>query len=130
MTNQPSGGFLSEEARRSLYSDEVNRRFQEENRGSDLSPLGVARAINQLACVVGGRDYALQTNSLIEDPFARLESMTCLAADDLINAAQHGDTKALNQAQRKSQSLASLDVLAQVIRIGVDWDAVSAAMRL
>ena len=91
----------------------------------DMTPDGVAKAINQLACVLAGKDLSIATNDLITDPFARIRSMAESASTDLLTAAQSGDSKALNQAQRKTQSLTSLATLAEVIRLGTDWDAIN-----
>lgn len=90
----------------------------------DLTPDGVSKALNQLASVLGGRDLAVATNDLSSDPFARIQAIASAATQDLVEAAASGDSKALSQAQRKTQSLVSLATLAEVIRQGMDWDAI------
>lgn len=90
----------------------------------DLLPTQVTKAINQLASVLAGRDLAVETNHLSDRPWMRVESMEARAMSDLTTAAQDGDTKALNQAQRKVQSLGSLFTLTEFIRCYTDWDLV------
>ena len=70
------------------------------------------RALNQLACLISGRQVAIDTNHLDEDPIQRIEAMQSVAKDLLSCAAETGDMKALNQAQRKIESLTNLLVLA------------------
>ncbi len=79
----------------------------------DLTPHGVETALNQLASVLAGREMAIATNDLADQPIARIESMIDSAQSDLMTAGQLGDTKLLGQSQRKLQSLISLLTLAK-----------------
>ena len=85
---------------------------------------GVAKSLNQLACVLVGRDMSIATNELIDEPFERIDALVELVNAEFLTAAQSGDSRLLNQSQRKCQSLASLALLAYVIRTGTDWDRV------
>ena len=91
---------------------------------ADLSPEGVCAALNQIACVLAGRELALKTNDLADTPHLRIESMLQVASAQLIEAATAGDSKALNQATRKTQSLSSLMTLAELTTCHVDWSTV------
>lgn len=79
----------------------------------DLTPQGVTKALNQLASVLAGRELAVATNDLADQPIARIEAMIESAQADLMTAGQAGDTKLLGQSQRKLQSLISLLTLAK-----------------
>ena len=82
----------------------------------------VLKALNQLTSLVAGKDSAIATNHLAEDPAARLTEITTLTAQDLVKASTSGDVKALKQAQRKLESLTNLKTLATVLQEEVDWD--------
>ena len=84
----------------------------------------MVRALNQLASVLAGRDLAVATNDLQDTPHLRIDAMLQKASADLVEAAQAGDSKALNQATRKTQSLTSLMTLAELTCCHVDWDSV------
>ena len=76
------------------------------------------KGLNQLSCVIAGRETSLSTNDLVDDPLKRLLKMQAITALELQKAAADGDTKALNQAQRKVQSLASLVAMVDFARPG------------
>lgn len=78
----------------------------------------IAKALNQLVSVLSGRGYATATNHLSHDPWQRIEAIEQMALQELTEAAQDGDTKALNQAQRKVQSLSSLFTIADALLKG------------
>ncbi len=79
----------------------------------DLTPHGVTKALNQLASVLAGKELAIATNDLDDQPIARIETMIETAQSDLMTAGQLGDSKLLGQSQRKLQSLISLLTLAK-----------------
>lgn len=89
------------------------------------TPDDITKSLNQLASVLAGRDLAIATNDLADDPFARIDAMAERSNTELLAAAQSGDSRALNQCQRKTQSLTSLATLAHVIRTGTDWDRIA-----
>ena len=78
------------------------------------------RALNQLASLVVGRDRAVETNDLENDPIARIKKLKMLLDDDFRAANQIGDSKTLKQIERTMASLQSLLVLAELVD-EVDW---------
>ncbi len=72
------------------------------------------RALNQLASLVVGRDRAVETNDLENDPIARVRKLKALVDADFRQANEIGDTKTLKQIERTMASLQSLLVLAEL----------------
>ena len=68
-------------------------------------------ALNQLISLVSGRDIAIATNDLANEPDYRLGECFLLATKELNRAVLSNDMKALKQCQRKLESLNSLRVL-------------------
>ena len=81
----------------------------------------VLKALNQLISLIAGKSSAVSTNHLAEDPAARVSEITNLTAQDLIAATKSGDVKALKQAQRKLESLSSLQIISTTLIEEVDW---------
>ena len=93
-----------------------------ENQPTTMTPKqDVLKALNQLTSLVAGREAAIATNHLAEDPEGRLNEVTNMTAQDLVKASTSGDIKALKQAQRKLESLTSLKTLATCLMQEVDW---------
>ena len=78
------------------------------------------RALNQLASLVVGRDRAVDTNDLENDPIARVRKLKELVDQDFRQANEIGDTKTLKQIERTMASLQSLLVLAELAE-EVEW---------
>ncbi len=78
------------------------------------------RALNQLASLVVGRDRAVDTNDLENDPIARVRKLKALVDADFRQANEIGDTKTLKQIERTMASLQSLLVLAELAE-EVEW---------
>jgi hypothetical protein len=78
------------------------------------------RALNQLASLVVGRDRAVETNDLENDPIARVRKLKALVDADFRQANEIGDTKTLKQIERTMASLQSLLVLAELAE-EVEW---------
>jgi hypothetical protein len=78
------------------------------------------RALNQLASLVVGRDRAVETNDLENDPIARVRKLKALVDADFRQANEIGDTKTLKQLERTMASLQSLLVLAELAE-EVEW---------
>jgi hypothetical protein len=78
------------------------------------------RALNQLASLVVGRDRAVDTNALENDPIARIKRLKELIDQDFRQANQIGDTKTIKQIERTMASLQSLLVLAELAQ-EVEW---------
>jgi hypothetical protein len=72
------------------------------------------RALNQLASLVVGRDRAVETNDLENDPIGRVRKLKELVDQDFRQANEIGDTKTLKQIERTMASLQSLLVLAEL----------------
>ena len=70
------------------------------------------KALNQLISVLAGRDIAIATNDLAGEPWARLHAAMDKVSDEINEALNSGNSKAMLQVQRKNQSLASLQILA------------------
>jgi hypothetical protein len=73
----------------------------------------VLKALNQLTSLVAGRDIALSTNDLADDPEARITHCIAAAAQEVTDGAMSGDQKKLKQGQRKLESLGSLKTLVE-----------------
>ena len=78
------------------------------------------RALNQLASLVVGRDRAVETNDLENDPIGRVRKLKELVDQDFRQANDIGDTKTLKQIERTMASLQSLLVLAELAE-EVEW---------
>lgn len=78
------------------------------------------RALNQLASLVVGRDRAIQSNDLENDPIARIRKLKELIDQDFRQANQIGDSKTIKQIERTMASLQSLLVLAE-LAAEVEW---------
>ena len=78
------------------------------------------RALNQLASLVVGRDRAIQSNDLENDPIARIRKLKELIDQDFRQANQIGDSKTIKQIERTMASLQSLLVLAE-LAADVEW---------
>ena len=87
---------------------------------SSVTQYDTFRALNQLASLVVGRERALQTNDLENDPIARIKKLKMLLDEDFRAANQIGDSKSLKQIERSMASLQSLMVLAELVD-EVDW---------
>ena len=73
------------------------------------------KAFNQLISLVAGRELAIKTNDLADDPEARISHCIAGAAQEVTNGAMAGDQKVLKQGQRKLESLTSLKTLLEEI---------------
>ena len=78
------------------------------------------RALNQLASLVVGRDRAIQSNDLENDPIVRIRKLKELIDQDFRQANQIGDSKTIKQIERTMASLQSLLVLAE-LAAEVEW---------
>ena len=78
------------------------------------------KALNQLASLVVGRDRAIETNDLENDPIQRIRKLKGLIDEDFRQANELGDNKTLKQVERTMASLQSLLVLAELAS-EVDW---------
>jgi hypothetical protein len=78
------------------------------------------RALNQLSSLVVGRDRAVETNDLENDPIARVRRLKELVDQDFRQANEIGDSKTLKQIERTMASLQSLLVLAELAE-EVEW---------
>ena len=78
------------------------------------------RALNQLSSLVVGRDRAVETNDLENDPIARIKKLKLLVDQDFRQANELGDTKRLKQVERSMASLQSLLTLAELAD-EVEW---------
>ena len=70
------------------------------------------KSLNQLCSVLAGGKAAKSTNHLSDDPLSRIEELLRIALADLSTAVLDQDDKGTKQAQRKIDSLQSLQVLA------------------
>jgi hypothetical protein len=87
---------------------------------SSVTQYDTFRALNQLASLVVGRERALQTNDLENDPIARVRKLKELVDQDFRQANEIGDMKSLKQIERTMASLQSLLVLAELAE-EVEW---------
>lgn len=78
------------------------------------------RALNQLASLVVGRERALESNNLENDPIARIKKLKLLVDQDFRQANELGDTKTIKQVERTMASLQSLLTLAELAE-EVEW---------
>jgi hypothetical protein len=78
------------------------------------------RALNQLASLVVGRERALESNNLENDPIARIKKLKLLVDQDFRQANELGDTKTLKQVERTMASLQSLLTLAELAE-DIEW---------
>jgi hypothetical protein len=78
------------------------------------------KALNQLASLVVGRDRAVETNDLENDPIQRIKRLKTLVDSEFQQANELGDSKALKQVERTMASLQSLLVLAELAS-EVEW---------
>jgi hypothetical protein len=82
---------------------------------SSVTQYDTFRALNQLASLVVGRERAILTNDLENDPIARIKKLKMLLDEDFRAANQIGDSKSLKQIERSMASLQSLLVLAELV---------------
>jgi hypothetical protein len=87
---------------------------------SSVTQYDTFRALNQLASLVVGRERAILTNDLENDPIARIKKLKMLLDEDFRAANQIGDSKSLKQIERSMASLQSLLVLAELAE-EVEW---------
>jgi hypothetical protein len=87
---------------------------------SSVTQYDTFRALNQLASLVVGRERAILSNDLENDPIARIKKLKMLLDDDFRAANQIGDSKSLKQIERSMASLQSLLVLAELAE-EVEW---------
>lgn len=87
---------------------------------SSVTQYDTFRALNQLASLIVGRERAILTNDLENNPIARIKKLKMLLDDDFRAANQIGDSKSLKQIERSMASLQSLLVLAELVD-EVDW---------
>ena len=73
------------------------------------------KALNQLCSVLAGGNAAKATNHLSDDPASRVEECLRVALADLSTAVLDRDERAQRQAQRKIESLQSLQVIATAL---------------
>ena len=78
------------------------------------------RALNQLSSLVVGRDRAVETNDLENDPIARIKKLKELVDADFRQANELGDTRTIKQVERTMASLQSLLTLAELAD-EVEW---------
>ena len=84
------------------------------------------RAVNQLLSVIVGRNAARATDPLKDNPSARIQACTEIAAEEQKKAIGQlsedpGASRQVQQVQRKLDSLGSLQVLANLIS-ETEWD--------
>ena len=95
---------------------------------AQLTEKGAAyRALNQICSVTAGRKWARETDTLKDDPAARIQKCLELTLLEATTAAgmQRDNPDAdrmLSQANRKIDSLRSLALLARIIQEEVIWD--------
>jgi hypothetical protein len=87
---------------------------------SSVTQYDTFRALNQLASLIVGRERAILTNDLENNPIARIKKLKMLLDEDFRAANQIGDSKSLKQIERSMASLQSLLVLAELVD-EVDW---------
>ena len=78
------------------------------------------RALNQLSSLVVGRDRAVETNDLENDPIARIKKLKELVDADFRQANELGDTRTIKQVERTMASLQSLLTLAELAE-DIEW---------
>ena len=87
---------------------------------SSVTQYDTFRALNQLASLVVGRERALESNNLENDPIARIKKLKLLVDQDFRQANELGDTKTIKQVERTMASLQSLLTLAELAE-EVEW---------
>ena len=87
---------------------------------SSVTQYDTFRALNQLASLVVGRERALESNNLENDPIARIKKLKLLLDQDFRQANELGDTKTIKQVERTMASLQSLLTLAELAE-EVEW---------
>ena len=87
---------------------------------SSVTQYDTFRALNQLASLVVGRERALESNNLENDPIARIKKLKLLLDQDFRQANELGDTKMLKQVERTMASLQSLLTLAELAE-DIEW---------
>jgi hypothetical protein len=80
----------------------------------------VFKSLNQLASVVVGRDRAIETNDLEQDPIARIKKLKLLVDADFRQANELKDARTLKSIERTMSSLQSLLTLAELAS-EVEW---------
>ena len=83
------------------------------------------RALNQLASLIGGRDLAIATNHLTDDPIGRIEAMRIMVLEAAAKPNRLRTAADVARDDRsmatKIDSLGSLRTLADLV-CEVDWD--------
>lgn len=84
------------------------------------------RSCNQLLSVIVGRNAARDTDHLKDEPSKRVQACLALASDEMSKAIQKLSTdpdasRLVKQCQRKMDSMASLQVFANLIN-ETEWD--------
>lgn len=76
--------------------------------------------------VITGRDLAIASKHLVDDPLARLDFMEEYVKDELVKLIQSNpDANLISQYNRKLDSVKSLKVLAHALDVAdFDWDEV------
>ena len=85
-----------------------------------ITQYDVYKSLNQLASVVVGRDRAIETNDLEQDPIERIKKLKTLVDADFRQANELKDTRMLKAVERTMSSLQSLLVLAE-LAADVEW---------
>ena len=85
-----------------------------------ITQYDVYKSLNQLASVVVGRDRAIETNDLEQDPIERIKKLKTLVDADFRQANELKDTRMLKAVERAMSSLQSLLVLAE-LAADVEW---------
>jgi hypothetical protein len=73
------------------------------------------KALNQLASLVVGRDRAIESHDLENDPIQRIKRLKTLVDSDFQQANELGDSKTLKQVERTMSSLLVLAELASEV---------------
>lgn len=76
--------------------------------------------------VITGRELAIASNHLVEDPLSRLDFMENYVKEELVNLIQSNpDPQQISQGNRKLDSIKSLKVLAHALDVAdLDWSEV------
>ena len=85
-----------------------------------ITQYDVYKSLNQLASVVVGRDRAIETKDLEQDPIERIKKLKTLVDADFRQANELKDTRMLKAVERTMSSLQSLLVLAE-LAADVEW---------
>jgi len=73
------------------------------------------RAVNQLLSVIVGQAMARSTDYLKDEPLERVKACLDLTMDAYKVAMTAGDTNGIKQLQRKTDSLGSLAIMANLL---------------